>query len=92
MIEQLESELRSVLKARADNLPEGAGARVRAHDYRPRARDLRPPVAAGVLTTAAAAAAVVAVIDLGPKAPAAFAGLDADAHPRLARPSGRRPG
>ena len=74
MIEQLESELRSALKARADDLPAGAGARVRAHEYRPRARDVRPPVAAGVLTTAAAAAVAVAVIDLGPKAPAAFAG------------------
>ena len=77
MIEQLESELRSALKARADDLPAGAGARVRAHEYRPRARDLRPPVAAGVLTTAAAAAAAVALIDLGPKAPAAFAGWSA---------------
>jgi hypothetical protein len=74
MIEQLESELRSALSARADDLPAGAGARVRARDYRPRTRDLRPPVAAGVLTTAAAAAAAVLLIDLGPKTPAAFAG------------------
>jgi hypothetical protein len=74
MIEQLESELRSALRARAEDLPAGAGARVRARDYRPRTRDLRPPVAAGVLTTAAAAAAAVLLIDLGPKAPAAFAG------------------
>jgi hypothetical protein len=77
MIEQLESELRSALRARADELPVGAGARVRAHDYRPRTRDLRPPVAAGVLTTAAAAAAAVALIDLGPQATAAFAGWSA---------------
>jgi hypothetical protein len=74
MIEQLESELRSALRARAGDLPAGAGARVRARDYRPRTRDLRPPVAAGALTTAAAAAAAVLLIDLGPKAPAAFAG------------------
>jgi hypothetical protein len=77
MIELLESELRSALKARADDLPAGAGARVRAHEYRPRARDLRPPVAAGVLTTAAAAAAAVLLVDLGPQAPAAFAGWSA---------------
>jgi hypothetical protein len=77
MIEQLESELRSALRARADELPTGAGARVRAHDYRPRTRDLRPPVAAGLLTTAAAAAAAVALIDLGPQATAAFAGWSA---------------
>ena len=35
MIEQLESELRSALRARADELPAAAGARVRAHEYRP---------------------------------------------------------
>ncbi len=77
MIEQLESELRSALRARADELPAGAGVRVRAHEYRPRTRDLRPPVAAGVLTTAAAVAAAVLLIDLGPQAPAAFAGWSA---------------
>ena len=77
MIDQLESELRSALRARADELPAGAGARVRAHEYRPRTRDLRPPVAAGVVTTAVAAAAVVALVDLGPQAPAAFAGWSA---------------
>ncbi|HEY6526159.1 MAG TPA: hypothetical protein VIY10_20405 [Solirubrobacteraceae bacterium] len=77
MIEQLESELRSALRARADELPAAAGARVRAHEYRPRTRDLRPPVAAGVLTTAAAAAAAVLLIDLGPQASSAFAGWSA---------------
>jgi hypothetical protein len=74
MIEQLESELRSALSARADELPRGAGTRIRGHEYRPRTRDLRPPVAAGVLTTAAAAAAAVALLDLGPQASSAFAG------------------
>ena len=74
MIEQLESELRSALRARADELPAGAGARVRRHDYRPRTRDLRPPVAAGVLVAAAAATAAVLLVDLGPRAPEAFAG------------------
>jgi hypothetical protein len=77
MIDQLESELRSALRDRAEDLPADAGARVRAHEYRPRTRDLRPPVAAGVLTTAAAAAAVVALVDLGPSTPAAFAGWSA---------------
>jgi hypothetical protein len=74
MIEQLESELRSALRARADELPGGAGARIRGRDYRPRTRDLRPPVAAGVLTTAAAATAAVLLLDLGPQASSAFAG------------------
>jgi hypothetical protein len=74
MIEHLESELRSALRARAQELPAGAGARVRANDYRPRTRDLRPPVAAGVLATAAAVAAAVLLIDLGPQTSAAFAG------------------
>jgi hypothetical protein len=74
MIEQLESELRSALRARADELPEAAARRVRARDYGPRTRDLRPPVAAGVLVSAAAAAAAVALVDLGPSTQEAFAG------------------
>ena len=73
MIEQLESELRSALRVRAEQLPKGAATRVRTQDYRPRTRDPRPPVAAGVLATAAATAAVL-LIDLGPQASAAFAG------------------
>ena len=77
MIDQLESELRSALRDRADDLPSAARARVRARDYHPRTRDLRPPVAAGVLTTAAAAAAAVALLDLGPQASPAFAGWTA---------------
>ncbi len=77
MIEQLESELRSALRARAEELPAGARARIRAHEYSPRTRDRRPPVAAGVLTTAAAAAAAVLLVDLGPQATAAFAGWSA---------------
>jgi hypothetical protein len=74
MIEQLESEVRSALRARADDLPSEARARVRARDYQPRTRDLRPPVAAGALVTAAAAAAAVAFVDLGPSTSEAFAG------------------
>ncbi|MGZ4191001.1 MAG: hypothetical protein ACXVRW_00965 [Solirubrobacteraceae bacterium] len=77
MIEQLESELRSALRARADELPGGTGARVRARDYRPRTRDLPPPVAAGALVAAAAAAAGVLLVDLGPRTPEAFAGWTA---------------
>jgi hypothetical protein len=77
MIEQLESELRSALRARADDLPAAASARVRARDYRPRTRDLRPPMAAGVLVTAAAAAAAVLLVDLGPSTSEAFAGWTA---------------
>ena len=77
MIEQLESELRSALRARADELPAAARTRVRGRDYHPRTRDLRPPVAAGVLTTAAAAAAAVLLLDLGPQASSAFAGWTA---------------
>ena len=74
MIEPLESELRSALRARADDLPTEARARVRARDYHPRTRDIRPPVAAGALVTAAAAAAAVALVDLGPSTSEAFAG------------------
>jgi hypothetical protein len=77
MIDRLESELRSALRDRADELPTAARARVLARDYHPRTRDLRPPVAAGVLTTAAAAAAAVALLDLGPQASPAFAGWTA---------------
>ncbi|HEY2318051.1 MAG TPA: hypothetical protein VGH67_07120 [Solirubrobacteraceae bacterium] len=74
MIEQLESELRSALRARAGELPDGAVRRVRSRDYRPRTRDLRPPVAAGVVVTAAAAAAAILLVDLGPSTSEAFAG------------------
>ena len=77
MIEQMESELRSALSDRADQLPARAGARVRGRDYRPRTRDLRPPVAAGVVATAAATAAAVLLIDLGPQTAPAFAGWTA---------------
>ncbi|HEX4011942.1 MAG TPA: hypothetical protein VHX62_18110 [Solirubrobacteraceae bacterium] len=74
MTDQLESDLREALAARAEQLPSDVSARVRARDYRPRTRSLRPPVAAGALLTAAAATAAVLLIDLGPRAPTAFAG------------------
>jgi hypothetical protein len=70
----LEIQLRDALATRAEDIPRASAERLSAHDYRPRTRDLRPPVAAGALLTAAAAAATVALVDLGPSAPAAFAG------------------
>jgi len=75
--EQLEHELRDALTTRADALPATAGDRVRAHDYRPRTRSLRPPVAAGALTAAAAAGVAVWVVALSSQTPSAFAGWTA---------------
>jgi hypothetical protein len=77
MTDQLESDLREALAARAEQLPRDVCARVRTRDYRPRTRHLRPPVAAGALLAAAAATAAVLLIDLGPRAPTAFAGWSA---------------
>jgi hypothetical protein len=77
MTQTLESQLRDALAARAQEIPSAPGERLRAHDYRPRTRDLRPPVAAGALLTAGAAATAVLVVGLGPRAPAAFAGWTA---------------
>lgn len=73
----IETQLRDALAARAQDIPRASAERLSAHDYRPRTRDLRPPVAAGALLTAAAAAATVALVDLGPSTPAAFAGWTA---------------
>lgn len=81
MIDQLENHLRDALAARADDLPAGATQRLRSHDYRPRTRDLRPPVAAGALITAGAAAAAVLLVGLGPRTPEAFAGWTATPTP-----------
>jgi hypothetical protein len=75
MIEQLEDELRAALAAHADEVPADATRRLTSAHYRPRTRDLRPPVAAGALV--AAGAAIVLLVDLGPSAPAAFAGWTA---------------
>jgi hypothetical protein len=77
MTQTLESQLRDALAARAQEIPSAPAERLQAHDYRPRTRDLRPPVAAGALLTAGAAATAVLVIGLGPRAPAAFAGWTA---------------
>jgi hypothetical protein len=75
--EQLEHELRERLTAAADSLPATAGSRVRAHDYRPRTRSLRPPVAAGALTAAAVAGAAVWVVAFSSQTTSAFAGWSA---------------
>jgi hypothetical protein len=75
--EQLEHELREALSARADALPATAGSRLRSHDYRPRTRGLRPPVAAGALTAAAVAGAAVWVVAFSSQTSSAFAGWTA---------------
>jgi hypothetical protein len=76
-IEQLEDDLRAALATRADEVPARAGARVRAHGYRPRTRSVRPPVAAGAITAAAAAGAAVGLLALTADTPSAFAGWSA---------------
>jgi hypothetical protein len=75
--EQLEHDLRRAMAARADALPAGAAARIGAHDYRPRTRSLRPPVAAGALTAAAVAGVAVWVVGFSSQTPSAFAGWTA---------------
>lgn len=77
MTQHLETDLRAALAARADEIPAAAGARVRARDYRPRTRAVRPPVAAGALAAAAAAVAAVGLVDLGTSTTPAFAGWTA---------------
>jgi hypothetical protein len=74
MTEQLETQLREALAARAAELPRGSGVRLRQLDYHPRTRSVRPPVAAGVLVAAGAAAATVALVGLGTNTQEAFAG------------------
>ncbi len=77
MTHDLENQLRAALAARADEMPDGAGDRLRGHDYRPRTRRVRPPVAAGALAAAAAAIATVLFVDLGTNTTPAFAGWTA---------------
>ena len=62
MTQTLESQLRDALVARAQEIPSAPAERLRAHDYRPRTRDLRPPVAAGALLTAGATATAVLLL------------------------------
>jgi hypothetical protein len=74
MTEQLESDVREALAARADELSPGAAARLRRLDYRPRTRSLRPPVALGAVTAAGVAGAAFWVAGLGAGTTEAFAG------------------
>lgn len=75
MNEQLESDLREALRARAGQVPAATAARLTRLDYRPRTRRVRPPVAIGaVASVAAAAGALAVVISLGAGASNAFAG------------------
>jgi hypothetical protein len=78
MTQQLESDLRAALNERAARVPAASIARLTTHDYRPRVRSLRPPVAIGALASAAGTAGAVAVvISLSAGASNAFAGWTA---------------
>lgn len=72
MIDELESDLRTVLRARAAEVPAASVAHVASRDYRPRMRSLRPPVAVGAV--AGTAGAIVAAVSLSAGASSAFAG------------------
>jgi hypothetical protein len=74
MNDQLESDLRAVLRSRAADVPASAVARLTHLDYHPRTRGLRPPLAAGALATAGVAAGALAIYSLGAGASKAFAG------------------
>ncbi len=82
MNDTLESQLRETLAARADEVPVSAVRRVRNRDYRPRTRDLRPPVAGGALACAAVAGGLAVTLGLSHPSPA-FAGWKA--HPTSAK-------
>ncbi len=82
MNDMLESQLRETLAARADEVPAAALQRVRSREYRPRTRDLRPPVAGGALACAVAAGGLAVALGLSHPSPA-FAGWKA--HPTSAR-------
>lgn len=78
MNDQLQSDLREALRARAAQIPAAAAVRLTRLDYRPRTRRLRPPVAIGAVASAAAAAGTLAVIiSLGAGTSNAFAGWSA---------------
>jgi hypothetical protein len=74
MTDQLETDLRDALQARAAQVPDSAGVRLTHLDYHPRTRRLRPPVAIGAVASAATAGTVAAVVFLGAGASNAFAG------------------
>jgi hypothetical protein len=78
MNDQLETDLRDAMQARAAQVPAAATVRLTRVDYRPRTGRLRPPVAIGAVASAAAAAGGLAVIlSLGAGASNAFAGWSA---------------
>jgi hypothetical protein len=74
MTNHLETDLREALQAGAAQVPASAAERLTRHDYHPRTRRLRPPVAIGALATGAAAGTAAVVISLGAGAYNAFAG------------------
>jgi hypothetical protein len=74
MTDQLETDLREALRARAAQVPESAAVRLTRQDYHPRTHRLRPPLAIGALATGAAAGTAAVVISLGAGASNAFAG------------------
>jgi hypothetical protein len=75
MTDQLESELRAMLRDRAARVPAASAIRLAALDYHPRTRHVRPPLAISALAGAAGTAgAVVAVVSLSAGASNAFAG------------------
>ncbi|HTP18436.1 MAG TPA: hypothetical protein VMJ65_02460 [Solirubrobacteraceae bacterium] len=69
-----QTELRAALRERAAHVPASSIDRLVHHDYHPRTRLMRPPVAIGALATAGAAGAVAVVISLSAGASNAFAG------------------
>ena len=78
MNDQLQSDLREAMRARAAQVPAAAAVRLTRLDFHPRTRRMRPPVAIGALAGAAAAAgALTLVISLGAGASSAFAGWSA---------------
>ena len=74
MNEQLESDLRAALRARAGQVPAAAVTRLTGLEYRPRTRRWRPPVTLGALAAAGAAASVAVIASLGAGTSNAFAG------------------
>jgi hypothetical protein len=78
MIDQLEIDLRDALARRAAEVPADVAARLRALDYHPRTRRLRPRLALGTLAgSAGTAGVIVSIVGLGAGAQAAFAGWTA---------------
>jgi RNA polymerase sigma-70 factor (sigma-E family) len=90
MNDQLESDLRAALRARAAGVPATAVIRLTGLDYRPRTWGLRPPVAVGALTSPAAAGGLVAIVSLG--APRTRSRAGPRSPPRRRRVRSRRRG